>query len=156
MGEGSSCFFQQPFAFTVFFFPLLPFLFFFTAEVAVVGIMGYCQFSYYRKFSEITRICFPKLYVQLSVEFTIFFPVTYFDKFIHVFLSGSPIFFFFFFQVKCIFRIQYEEVFYIQKPSEEDRLRFFKGLILDEAAMPPPRRKQAGKLSYSKNNYRVI
>ncbi|OXB84375.1 UNVERIFIED_CONTAM: hypothetical protein H355_010802 [Colinus virginianus] len=47
-------------------------------------------------------------------------------------------------EVKCIFRIQYEEVFYIQKPTEEDRLRFFKGLILDEAAMPPPRRKQAG------------
>ncbi|NXC50149.1 ATD2B protein, partial [Penelope pileata] len=46
-------------------------------------------------------------------------------------------------EVKNIFRIQYEEVFYIQKPSEEDRLRFFKGLILDEAAMPPPRRKQA-------------
>ncbi|XP_061228312.1 ATPase family AAA domain-containing protein 2B isoform X2 [Neopsephotus bourkii] len=46
-------------------------------------------------------------------------------------------------EVKCIFRIQYEEVFYIQKPSEEDRLRFFKGLILDEAAVPPPRRKQA-------------
>ncbi|XP_072189372.1 ATPase family AAA domain-containing protein 2B isoform X3 [Excalfactoria chinensis] len=46
-------------------------------------------------------------------------------------------------EVKCIFRIQYEEVFYIQKPSEEDRLRFFRGLILDEAAMPPPRRKQA-------------
>ncbi|KAM4679915.1 ATPase family AAA domain-containing protein 2B isoform 5-T6 [Amazona ochrocephala] len=46
-------------------------------------------------------------------------------------------------EVKCIFRIQYEEVFYIQKPSEEDRLQFFKGLILDEAAMPPPRRKQA-------------
>ncbi|KAM6082749.1 ATPase family AAA domain-containing protein 2B isoform 4-T4 [Chlamydotis macqueenii] len=46
-------------------------------------------------------------------------------------------------EVKCIFRIQYEEVFYIQRPSEEDRLRFFKGLILDEAAMPPPRRKQA-------------
>uniref|UniRef100_A0A8D2MC70 ATPase family AAA domain containing 2B n=1 Tax=Zonotrichia albicollis TaxID=44394 RepID=A0A8D2MC70_ZONAL len=38
---------------------------------------------------------------------------------------------------------EYEEVFYIQRPSEEDRLRFFKGLILDEAAMPPPRRKQA-------------
>ncbi|KAM7117140.1 ATPase family AAA domain-containing protein 2B isoform 3-T3 [Ciconia maguari] len=46
-------------------------------------------------------------------------------------------------EVKCIFRIQYEEVFYIQRPSEDDRLRFFKGLILDEAAMPPPRRKQA-------------
>ncbi|XP_053918131.1 ATPase family AAA domain-containing protein 2B isoform X4 [Cuculus canorus] len=46
-------------------------------------------------------------------------------------------------EVKCIFRIQYEEVFYIQRPSKEDRLRFFKGLILDEAAMPPPRRKQA-------------
>ncbi|XP_010144324.1 PREDICTED: ATPase family AAA domain-containing protein 2B-like, partial [Buceros rhinoceros silvestris] len=46
-------------------------------------------------------------------------------------------------EVKCIFRIQYEEVFYIQRPSEEDRLRFFKGLILDEAAVPPPRRKQA-------------
>ncbi|XP_010146383.1 PREDICTED: ATPase family AAA domain-containing protein 2B [Eurypyga helias] len=46
-------------------------------------------------------------------------------------------------EVKCIFRIQYEEVFYIQRPSEEDRLRFFKGLILNEAAMPPPRRKQA-------------
>ncbi|NWW37704.1 ATD2B protein, partial [Panurus biarmicus] len=46
-------------------------------------------------------------------------------------------------ELKCIFRIQYEEVFYIQRPSEEDRLRFFKGLILDEAAMPPPRRKQA-------------
>ncbi|XP_075271024.1 ATPase family AAA domain-containing protein 2B isoform X2 [Opisthocomus hoazin] len=46
-------------------------------------------------------------------------------------------------EVKCIFRIQYEEIFYIQRPSEEDRLRFFKGLILDEAAKPPPRRKQA-------------
>ncbi|NXK55909.1 ATD2B protein, partial [Chauna torquata] len=46
-------------------------------------------------------------------------------------------------EVKCIFRIQHEEVFYIQRPSEEDRLQFFKGLILDEAAMPPPRRKQA-------------
>ncbi|XP_014457076.1 ATPase family AAA domain-containing protein 2B isoform X1 [Alligator mississippiensis] len=46
-------------------------------------------------------------------------------------------------EVKCIFRIQYEEVFYIQRPSEEDRLRFFQGLILDQAAVPPPRRKQA-------------
>uniref|UniRef100_A0A6G1RGE0 ATPase family, AAA domain containing 2B n=1 Tax=Hypotaenidia okinawae TaxID=2861861 RepID=A0A6G1RGE0_9GRUI len=46
-------------------------------------------------------------------------------------------------EVKCIFRIQYEEVFYIQRPSEEDRMRFFRRLILDEAAMPPPRRKQA-------------
>ncbi|XP_075301293.1 ATPase family AAA domain-containing protein 2B [Opisthocomus hoazin] len=44
-------------------------------------------------------------------------------------------------EVKCIFRIQYEEIFYIQRPSEEDRLRFFKGLILHEAAKPPPRRK---------------
>ncbi|XP_035416111.1 ATPase family AAA domain-containing protein 2B isoform X3 [Cygnus atratus] len=46
-------------------------------------------------------------------------------------------------EVKCIFRIQYEEVFYIQRPTKEDRLQFFKRLILDEAAMPPPRRKQA-------------
>ncbi|KAM7173555.1 ATPase family AAA domain-containing protein 2B isoform 3-T3 [Macrochelys suwanniensis] len=46
-------------------------------------------------------------------------------------------------EVKCIFRIQYEEVFYIQRPSEEDRLRFFQELILNQASMPPPKRKQA-------------
>ncbi|XP_038606801.1 ATPase family AAA domain-containing protein 2B [Tachyglossus aculeatus] len=46
-------------------------------------------------------------------------------------------------EVKCIFRIQYEEVLYIQRPIEEDRLRFFQELILHQASMPPPRRKQA-------------
>ncbi|XP_067400802.1 ATPase family AAA domain-containing protein 2B isoform X1 [Emydura macquarii macquarii] len=45
-------------------------------------------------------------------------------------------------EVKCIFRIQYEEVFYIQRPSEEDRLRFFQELILSQASMPPPKKKQ--------------
>nr|XP_056712870.1 ATPase family AAA domain-containing protein 2B [Euleptes europaea] len=46
-------------------------------------------------------------------------------------------------EVKCIFKIQYEEVFYIQRPSEEDRRKFFQELVLNQASMPPPRRKQA-------------
>ncbi|XP_044531148.1 ATPase family AAA domain-containing protein 2B [Gracilinanus agilis] len=46
-------------------------------------------------------------------------------------------------EVKCIFRIQYEEVLYIQRPVEEDRLKFFQELILNQASMPPPRRKKA-------------
>ncbi|XP_027713810.1 ATPase family AAA domain-containing protein 2B isoform X1 [Vombatus ursinus] len=46
-------------------------------------------------------------------------------------------------EVKCIFRIQYEEVLYIQRPIEEDRLKFFQELILNQASMPPPRRKKA-------------
>uniref|UniRef100_A0A803SSF0 ATPase family AAA domain-containing protein 2 n=1 Tax=Anolis carolinensis TaxID=28377 RepID=A0A803SSF0_ANOCA len=45
-------------------------------------------------------------------------------------------------EVKCIFKIQYEEVFYIQRPSEEDRRKFFEELVLNQASMPPPRRKQ--------------
>ncbi|XP_043839918.1 ATPase family AAA domain-containing protein 2B isoform X2 [Dromiciops gliroides] len=45
-------------------------------------------------------------------------------------------------EVKCIFRIQYEEVLYIQRPIEEDRLKFFQELILNQASMPPPRRKK--------------
>ncbi|XP_061478681.1 ATPase family AAA domain-containing protein 2B isoform X2 [Rhineura floridana] len=45
-------------------------------------------------------------------------------------------------EVKCIFKIQYEEVFYIQRPSEEDRRKFFQELVLNQASMPPPRRKQ--------------
>ncbi|XP_063087899.1 ATPase family AAA domain-containing protein 2B isoform X5 [Cavia porcellus] len=44
-------------------------------------------------------------------------------------------------QVKCIFRIQYEEVLYIQRPIEEDRRKFFQELILNQASMAPPRRK---------------
>uniref|UniRef100_A0A670Y9N3 ATPase family AAA domain-containing protein 2 n=1 Tax=Pseudonaja textilis TaxID=8673 RepID=A0A670Y9N3_PSETE len=44
-------------------------------------------------------------------------------------------------EVKCIFKIQYEEVFYIQRPSKEDRLKFFQELVLNQASMPPPRRK---------------
>ncbi|XP_032998854.1 ATPase family AAA domain-containing protein 2B isoform X5 [Lacerta agilis] len=45
-------------------------------------------------------------------------------------------------EVKCIFKIQYEEVFYIQRPSEEDRRKFFQELVLNQASMAPPRRKQ--------------
>lgn len=45
-------------------------------------------------------------------------------------------------EVKCIFKIQYEEVFYIQRPSEDDRRKFFQELVLNEASMPPPRRKK--------------
>ncbi|XP_037668877.1 ATPase family AAA domain-containing protein 2B isoform X4 [Choloepus didactylus] len=44
-------------------------------------------------------------------------------------------------EVKCIFRIQYEEVLYIQRPIEEDRRKFFQELILNQASMAPPRRK---------------
>ncbi|XP_052042109.1 ATPase family AAA domain-containing protein 2B isoform X1 [Apodemus sylvaticus] len=44
-------------------------------------------------------------------------------------------------EVKCIFRIQYEEVLYIQRPIEEDRRKFFQELILHQASMAPPRRK---------------
>ncbi|XP_029451862.1 ATPase family AAA domain-containing protein 2B [Rhinatrema bivittatum] len=46
-------------------------------------------------------------------------------------------------EVKCIFRVQYEEVFYIERPNEEDRLKFFEDLILNQAAMPPAKKKQA-------------
>ncbi|XP_066467790.1 ATPase family AAA domain-containing protein 2B isoform X2 [Tiliqua scincoides] len=45
-------------------------------------------------------------------------------------------------EVKCIFKIQYEEVFYIQRPNEDDRRKFFQELVLKEASMPPPRRKK--------------
>ncbi|KAM7334892.1 hypothetical protein ACRRTK_005369 [Alexandromys fortis] len=44
-------------------------------------------------------------------------------------------------EVKCIFRIQYEEVLYIQRPIEEDRRKFFQELILHQASLAPPRRK---------------
>ncbi|XP_055482034.1 ATPase family AAA domain-containing protein 2B isoform X4 [Psammomys obesus] len=44
-------------------------------------------------------------------------------------------------EVKCIFRIQYEEVLYVQRPIEEDRRKFFQELILHQASMAPPRRK---------------
>ncbi|MEE6476932.1 hypothetical protein FKM82_011289 [Ascaphus truei] len=46
-------------------------------------------------------------------------------------------------EVKCIFRLQYEEVFITQRPNQEDRLQFFQDLILNQAAMPPSRRKKA-------------
>ncbi|KAM4771593.1 ATPase family AAA domain-containing protein 2B [Rhinophrynus dorsalis] len=46
-------------------------------------------------------------------------------------------------EVRCIFRIQYEEVFIIHRPNQEDRLQFFEDMILNQAAMPPPRRKKA-------------
>lgn len=48
-------------------------------------------------------------------------------------------------EVKCIFRIQYEEVLYVQRPIEEDRRKFFQELILHQASMAPPRRKHTGK-----------
>ncbi|XP_056420301.1 ATPase family AAA domain-containing protein 2B isoform X2 [Hyla sarda] len=50
-------------------------------------------------------------------------------------------------EVKCIFRAQYEEVFNISRPNEEDRLHFFQDLILNQAAMHPPKRKKAALLS---------
>lgn len=53
--------------------------------------------------------------------------------------------------MKCIFKIQYEEVFYIQRPSEDDRRKFFQELVLNEASMPPPRRKKTGKLIFKMN-----
>ncbi|XP_069829182.1 ATPase family AAA domain-containing protein 2B isoform X3 [Dendropsophus ebraccatus] len=46
-------------------------------------------------------------------------------------------------EVKFIFRAQYEEVFNISRPSEDDRIHFFQDLILNQAAMPPPKRKKA-------------
>ncbi|XP_066452845.1 ATPase family AAA domain-containing protein 2B isoform X2 [Eleutherodactylus coqui] len=46
-------------------------------------------------------------------------------------------------EVKCIFRAQYEEVFHISRPSEDDRVNFFQDLLLCQAAMPPPKRKKA-------------
>ncbi|XP_072263576.1 ATPase family AAA domain-containing protein 2B isoform X3 [Pyxicephalus adspersus] len=46
-------------------------------------------------------------------------------------------------EVKHIFRPQYEEVFIICRPNEEDRFNFFQDLILHQAAMPPPKRKKA-------------
>ncbi|XP_018117073.1 ATPase family, AAA domain containing 2B L homeolog isoform X3 [Xenopus laevis] len=46
-------------------------------------------------------------------------------------------------EVRCIFRIQYEEVFIIHRPNQEDRAKFFQDIILHQAAMPPPRHKKA-------------
>ncbi|XP_041421005.1 ATPase family AAA domain-containing protein 2B isoform X3 [Xenopus laevis] len=46
-------------------------------------------------------------------------------------------------EVRCIFRIQYEEVFVIHRPNQEDRIKFFQDIILHQAAMPPPRHKKA-------------
>ncbi|XP_078503840.1 ATPase family AAA domain-containing protein 2B isoform X2 [Lissotriton helveticus] len=46
-------------------------------------------------------------------------------------------------EIKGIFRTQYKEVFHIERPNEEDRLKFFQDLILHQAAMAPPKRKQA-------------
>ncbi|XP_069461978.1 ATPase family AAA domain-containing protein 2B isoform X2 [Ambystoma mexicanum] len=46
-------------------------------------------------------------------------------------------------EVKGIFRTQYKEVFHIERPNEDDRLKFFQDLILHQAAMAPPKRKQA-------------
>ncbi|XP_069092116.1 ATPase family AAA domain-containing protein 2B isoform X2 [Pleurodeles waltl] len=46
-------------------------------------------------------------------------------------------------EVKGIFRTQYKEVFHIERPNEEDRLKFFQDLILNQAAMAPPKRKQS-------------
>ncbi|CAH2245930.1 ATPase family AAA domain-containing 2B isoform X1 [Pelobates cultripes] len=48
-------------------------------------------------------------------------------------------------EVKCIFRIQYEEVFVIHRPNQEDRLKFFQDMILKQAATPPPKRKNAAQ-----------
>ncbi|XP_040204456.1 ATPase family AAA domain-containing protein 2B isoform X1 [Rana temporaria] len=44
-------------------------------------------------------------------------------------------------EVKRIFRSQYEEVFVVNRPDEEDRFNFFQDLILSQAAMPPPKKK---------------
>uniref|UniRef100_A0A8C5M8F0 ATPase family AAA domain-containing protein 2 n=1 Tax=Leptobrachium leishanense TaxID=445787 RepID=A0A8C5M8F0_9ANUR len=46
-------------------------------------------------------------------------------------------------EVKCIFRIQYKEVFVVHRPNQEDRLHFFQDLLLDQAAMPPPKQRKA-------------
>ncbi|KAE8605208.1 hypothetical protein XENTR_v10015025 [Xenopus tropicalis] len=46
-------------------------------------------------------------------------------------------------EVRCIFRIQYEEVFIIHRPNQEDRTKFFQDIILNQAALPPPRNKKA-------------
>nr|XP_033792234.1 ATPase family AAA domain-containing protein 2B isoform X2 [Geotrypetes seraphini] len=46
-------------------------------------------------------------------------------------------------EVKCIFRVQYEEVFCIERTNEEDRFKFFQDLILNQAAVPPSKKKQA-------------
>ncbi|XP_063771370.1 ATPase family AAA domain-containing protein 2B isoform X2 [Pseudophryne corroboree] len=46
-------------------------------------------------------------------------------------------------EVKCIFRAQYEEVFIISRPNQDDRLNFFQDLIINQAAKPPPKRKKA-------------
>ncbi|XP_075057470.1 ATPase family AAA domain-containing protein 2B isoform X2 [Mixophyes fleayi] len=46
-------------------------------------------------------------------------------------------------EVKCIFRAQYEEVIIISRPNQDDRTNFFQDLILNQAAMPPPKRKKA-------------
>ncbi|PIO25680.1 hypothetical protein AB205_0042460 [Aquarana catesbeiana] len=49
-------------------------------------------------------------------------------------------------EVKRIFRSQYEEVIVISRPDEEDRFNFFQDLILSQAAMPPPKKKNTDYL----------
>ncbi|KAG8445712.1 hypothetical protein GDO86_010484 [Hymenochirus boettgeri] len=46
-------------------------------------------------------------------------------------------------EVRCIFRIQYEEVFIIHRPNQKDRLNFFQDIILNQAATPPPCQRKA-------------
>ncbi|XP_064412420.1 ATPase family AAA domain-containing protein 2B [Latimeria chalumnae] len=46
-------------------------------------------------------------------------------------------------ELKCLFRIQCEEVINVQRPSGGDRRKFFRDLILNQAAMPPPRNRKA-------------
>uniref|UniRef100_A0A8C9V9P3 ATPase family AAA domain-containing protein 2 n=1 Tax=Scleropages formosus TaxID=113540 RepID=A0A8C9V9P3_SCLFO len=45
-------------------------------------------------------------------------------------------------EVKCIFRTRYGEVVNLKRPSKEDRRKFFRDLILVQAARAPARRKK--------------
>ncbi|XP_069742501.1 ATPase family AAA domain-containing protein 2B isoform X3 [Narcine bancroftii] len=50
-------------------------------------------------------------------------------------------------EVKCIFEINYGEVIDLQRPTEEERTKFFEDLILNQAAKPPPRRRKTALLA---------
>ncbi|XP_036405671.1 ATPase family AAA domain-containing protein 2B [Megalops cyprinoides] len=48
-------------------------------------------------------------------------------------------------EVKCIFRSKYDEVVNLKRPNKEDRRKFFRDLILVQAARPPACRNRAAR-----------
>lgn len=48
-------------------------------------------------------------------------------------------------KVQDLFHVEYGEVFDVPLPSQEERLRFFEDLILNQAAKAPASKREAGE-----------